>query len=205
MRRGWGETPYVGYVYPLVGPAEGDGDLGPWAIARVGGSYHFADTSRWLAVEFGAKLAMVESSYKGDDDFSFRDVENRVPHLVEMSNVVAKELRWLLVDAAKIMLHAGSSTRGHVVVGEDFLQLFPRSDGVWGKACEPAHGGWREHDGEIICHDVGVSSSGADGGGISLQPLSWVHPSFVGLDSDDFETTGPLERSERPSERWGPF
>ena len=46
---------------------------------------------------------------------------------------------------------------------------------------------------------------GADGGGVSLQPLSWVHPSFIGLDSGDFETTGPLERSERPGERWGPF
>ena len=40
----------------------------------VGGSYHFADTGRRLTVEFGAKLAMVESSDKGGDDFSFRDV-----------------------------------------------------------------------------------------------------------------------------------
>ena len=40
----------------------------------VGGSYHLTDTSRRLTVEFGAKLAMVESSDKGGDDFSFRDV-----------------------------------------------------------------------------------------------------------------------------------
>ena len=29
--------PYVGKVRPLVGPTEGDGDLRPWVIARVGG------------------------------------------------------------------------------------------------------------------------------------------------------------------------
>ena len=28
--------PCVGYVCALVGPAEGDGDLGPWVIAGVG-------------------------------------------------------------------------------------------------------------------------------------------------------------------------
>ena len=90
----------------------------------VGGSYHFTDTSGRLAVEFGAKLAMVESSDRGGDDFSFRDVGNRVPHLGETLDVAAEELGWLLVDAAEIMLRVGSSTRGHIVVGEDFLQLF---------------------------------------------------------------------------------
>ena len=30
--------PCVGDVRPLVGPAEGDGDLGPWVIAGVGDS-----------------------------------------------------------------------------------------------------------------------------------------------------------------------
>ena len=96
-------------------------------------------------------------------------------------------------------------TCSHVVVSEDFLQLFPRSDGVLGKACEPAHGGWREHDGEIICHDIGVSSSGTNNSGVSLQPLSWIHPSFIGLDPGDFKTTGPLECSKRPGESRGAF
>ena len=32
-----GETPCIGDVHPLVSPAEGDGDLEPWAIAGVGG------------------------------------------------------------------------------------------------------------------------------------------------------------------------
>jgi len=64
----------------------------------VGGSYHFTDTSRWLTVEFGAKLAMVESSDKGGDDFSFHDVGDRVPHLKEMPDVATEELDgfWLM-------------------------------------------------------------------------------------------------------------
>jgi len=110
-----------------------------------------------------------------------------------------------LVDAVEIVLGARPPACGHVVVGEDSLQIFPRADGVRGEACEPAHGGWREHDREIVCHDVGVSSSHSDSGGVSLQPLSWVHPSFIGLDSSDFETTRPLERSECPGECRGPF
>ena len=51
------------------------------------------------------------------------------------------------VDAVEIMLSARASTRGHIVVGEDFLQLFLGSNGVRRKAGKPAHGGWREHDG----------------------------------------------------------
>ena len=66
------------------------------------------------------------------------------------------------------MLGARPSTRSHVIVGEDFFQLFPGFDGVRGKACKLAHGGWHEHDGEIVRHDTGVSSDGADSGGVSL-------------------------------------
>ena len=38
-----GETPYVGNVRPLVSPAEGDGDLRPWAIAGVSGGVFRCD------------------------------------------------------------------------------------------------------------------------------------------------------------------
>ena len=79
-----------------------------------------------------------------------------------------EELGWLLVDAFQIMLGAQLSTRSHVIVGEDFFQLFLGSDGVRGKVGKPAHGGWHEHDGKIVCHDTGVSSGGADSSGISL-------------------------------------
>ena len=35
--------PCVGNIHPLVGPAEGDGDLGPWAIDGVGGGVFRSD------------------------------------------------------------------------------------------------------------------------------------------------------------------
>ena len=170
----------------------------------VGGRDHLADASRRLAVELGSELTVVKSSNEGGDNLSFRDIGNRIPHLGEASDVAAEELGWLLGDAVEIMLGARPRTCSHVVVGEDFLQLFPRSDGVQGKACEPAHGGWREHDGGIICHDIGVSSDGMDDSSVSLQPLSWIHPSFIGLDPGDFKTMGPLECLERPGESRGP-
>ena len=111
---------------------------------------------------------MVESSDEGGDDLSFRDVGNRIPHLGKASNVAAEELGRLLVDAVQIMLGAWPSTRSLVIVGEDFFQLFPGSDGVWGEACKPAHGGWCEHDGEIVRHDASISPGGTHSSGISL-------------------------------------
>ena len=66
------------------------------------------------------------------------------------------------------MLGAWPSIRSHVVVGEDLFQLFLGSDGVRGKACEPVHGGWREHDGKIVRHDAGISPDGAYNSGMSL-------------------------------------
>ena len=87
----------------------------------VGSSDLLADACGRLVVEFGAKLTMVETLDEGGDDLSFRDVGNRIPHLRKASDVATEELGWLLVDAAEIMLRAGSSTCGHIVVGEDFL------------------------------------------------------------------------------------
>ena len=113
----------------------------------VGGHDRLANACGWLAVELGAKLAVMESSDEGSDDLSFCDVGNRIPHLGKTSDVVAEEHGWLLVDAVEIMLGSRSCTRSHIVVGEDFFQLFPGFNGVRGKACEPVHGGWREHDG----------------------------------------------------------
>ena len=63
------------------------------------------------------------------------------------------------------MLGAQPSTRSHVVVGEDLLQLFLGSDGVQGKACELV---WHEHDSKIVYHDTGISSGGAHSSGVSL-------------------------------------
>ena len=110
----------------------------------------------------------MESSDEGGDDLNFCDVKNRVPHLKKASDVATEELGWLLVDAVEIMIGARPSTHSHVIVSVDLLQLFPRFDGIWGKAREPGHCGWREHDGKIVRHDTGVSPGGAHSGGISL-------------------------------------
>ena len=44
----------------------------------VGGCDHLTNPSGWLAVELGAKLAVMESSDDGGDDLRFRNVRNRI-------------------------------------------------------------------------------------------------------------------------------
>ena len=99
----------------------------------IGGRDHLANPLWWLTIEFGAEVTVMESSDKGGDDFCFRDVRNIIPHLGKASDVATEELGGLLVDAVQIMLGARLSTRSHVVVGEEFLQLFLGSDGVWAR------------------------------------------------------------------------
>ena len=72
----------------------------------------------------------MESLDEGGNDLCFCDVGNRIPHLEKASDVTTKELEQLLVDAVQIMLGAWPSARSHVVVGENFLQLFPSFDGI---------------------------------------------------------------------------
>ena len=47
-----------------------------------------------------------------------------------MSDVAMEELGWLLVDAVEIMLGSQSRTRSHIIIIEDFFQLFLGFDGV---------------------------------------------------------------------------
>ena len=119
-------------------------------------------------IEFGAEVAVMESLDEGGDDLNFRDVRNRIPHLGKACYVAIEELGQLLVDAVQIVLGARPSTRSHVVVGEDLLQLFLGSDGVWGEACELVHRSWHEHDRKIVHHDTDISPSSTYSGGISL-------------------------------------
>ena len=119
-------------------------------------------------IEFGAEVAMMESSDNGSDDLCFHDVGNRIPYLGKSPDVTTEELGWFLINAIQIVLGARPSTRSHVIVDEDLLQLFPRFDGIWGEASEPVHCGRCEHDGKIVHHDTGISPGGTHGGGISL-------------------------------------
>ena len=87
----------------------------------ISGHDHLANPLWWLMIEFGAEVTVMESSNKGGDDFCFRDVGNRIPHLRKASNVATEELGRLLVDAVEIMLGAWPSTHSHIIVGEDFF------------------------------------------------------------------------------------
>ena len=58
----------------------------------VGGHDHLANPCRWLVVELGAKLAVMESSDEGGDDLRFHDVGNIIPHLGKASDVATEEL-----------------------------------------------------------------------------------------------------------------
>ena len=108
-------------------------------IVLIDGRNHLANPLWWLTIEFGAEVAVMKSSDKGGDDFCFRDVGNIIPHLKKSSDVAMEELERFLIDAIQIMLGARPSTRSHVIVGEDLLQLFPRFDGIWGEAHEPVN------------------------------------------------------------------
>ena len=56
----------------------------------VGGCDHLADAGRWLSVELRTEFTVMKSSDEGGDDFGFRDVGNRIPHLGEASDVATE-------------------------------------------------------------------------------------------------------------------
>ena len=56
----------------------------------VGGCDHLADAGRWLSVELRTDFTVMKSSNEGGDDFGFRDVGNRIPHLGEASDVATE-------------------------------------------------------------------------------------------------------------------
>ena len=96
----------------------------------VGGRDHLTNPCGRLAVELGTKLMVMESSDEGGDNFSFRDIGNIIPHLRKASDVTVEELGRLLIDIVEIMLGAWPSTHSHIIVGEDFFQLFLGSNGA---------------------------------------------------------------------------
>ena len=60
------------------------------------------------------------------------------------------------------------------------------------EACEPIHHGGFKHDGEVVCHDVGVAATDLHGGGIAHEPLLGVGVTIVLLNTEEFEVRGPL-------------
>ena len=56
----------------------------------VGDCDHLADAGRWLSIELRAEFTVMKSSDESGDDFGFRDVGNRIPHLREAFDVAAE-------------------------------------------------------------------------------------------------------------------
>ena len=58
----------------------------------------------------------------------------------------------------QVILGARLLAHSHVIVGEDFLEVIPRSDGVLLLAEEPVICRLVKHDGKIVHHDIFVSA-----------------------------------------------
>ena len=86
--------PYVGDVRPLVGPAEGDGDLRPWAIAGVGGGIFCVDGKHPVGSElpFSSALGGGEAPEDGGD------------HLVMILEGIVIAPRWLVASSAIVVV-----------------------------------------------------------------------------------------------------
>ena len=61
----------------------------------------------------------------------------------------------------QVILGAGLLARSHVIVGEEFLEVIPRSDGILPQAAEPVVHKLVKHDRKIVCHDIFVSAYGS--------------------------------------------
>ena len=60
----------------------------------------------------------------------------------------------------QVILGAGLLACSHVVVGENFLKVIPRLDGVFLQAKEPIICRLVKHDRKAVCHDVLISARG---------------------------------------------
>ena len=63
----------------------------------------------------------------------------------------------------QVILGAGLLACSHVVVGEDFLEVIPRSDGVLLQAKESIICRLVNHDRKVVCLDVLISAHGSYG------------------------------------------
>ena len=98
-----------------------------------------------------------------------------------------------LIDPLQVMPRTWLDTRGHVVFEKHPLEIIPRSDGVWPQTCEPVHGGGFKHDRQVVCHDVGASSSSAHGNGIACEPLLGIDLAVIGFNPRNLEAYRPLD------------
>jgi hypothetical protein len=160
----------------------------------VGRLEHLANHCRWRPVELSAELVVViEPVDEGGDNLRFEDVGDAVPHFAETADVASKEFTSLLVNPSQVMLGAWSLASSHVVLNKHPLEIIPRSDGFQPQTCEPGHGSGFEHDGQIICHYIGASSSSPHSNRIAGKPLLGVSLAVILLDPGNLETYRPLD------------
>ena len=58
----------------------------------------------------------------------------------------------------QVIFGVGLLARSHVVIGEDFLEVILRSDGVLLQAKEPIICRLVKHDRKVVCHDILISA-----------------------------------------------
>ena len=94
---------------------------------------------------------MSEPFGEGGDGLGFGDVGNGVSCLQEVPNELMQGLLGGLMKLLHVVLGARLLARGDVIVGEDFLEVVPRSDGVLPQAKELVVCRLVKHDGKIVC------------------------------------------------------
>ena len=100
------------------------------------------------------------------------------------------------MEFLQIILCARLLTRCHVILDKNSLKIILRFDGVLPQAHKPIVGYLVEHDRQIICHYVVVSSGGTYGDLVELHPLLGISLTIVGIDPEDLEACGPLYSSQ---------
>ena len=106
------------------------------------------------------KLLVSEPIDEGSDGLSIGDVRDGVSCLQEAPDEVTQRFPRGLMKLFQVILGAGLLACSHVVTGEDFLEVIPRSDGVLLQAKEPIICRLVKHDRKVVCHDVLISAGG---------------------------------------------
>ena len=111
-------------------------------------------------VQLAAKLLVSKPFGEGGGGLGIDDVGDRVSCLREAPDEVTQRFPRGLMKLFQVILGARLLACSHVVVGEDFLEVVPRSNGVLLQAKEPIICSLVNHDRKVVCHDVLISAHG---------------------------------------------
>jgi len=88
--------------------------------------YLFADGCGPLVVQLSMELLVPKPFGESDNGLGINNVGNRVSCLQEAPDEVTQGLLGGLMKLLQVILGARLLARSHVIVGEDFLKVFPR-------------------------------------------------------------------------------